>query len=108
MKDELPPPNREIMFALSNQHINKGFTTQAAQGLTNYLFEKTNIDVLNAVAKKRNTGSNRVIQKSGFHFVFLRLKNASVLIENKKQSCRNAVTGSTAALLAVTFFRFIS
>jgi RimJ/RimL family protein N-acetyltransferase len=25
--------------------------------------------VLNAIAEKRNTGSNRVIQKTGFHYV---------------------------------------
>ncbi|MFB5759359.1 GNAT family N-acetyltransferase [Paenibacillus medicaginis] len=69
IKDELPPPNREIMFALSNRHVNKGYTTQALRGLTHYLFGKTSVDVLNAVAEKRNTGSNRVIQKNGFHYV---------------------------------------
>jgi [ribosomal protein S5]-alanine N-acetyltransferase len=35
IKEELPPPNREIMYAISNNHTNKGYTTQAAQGIIN-------------------------------------------------------------------------
>jgi RimJ/RimL family protein N-acetyltransferase len=68
IKDELPPPNREIMFAISKDHRGQGYTTQAAQGIIKYLFENTNVEVLNAIALLRNIPSNRVIQKCGFEF----------------------------------------
>lgn len=68
IKEELPPPNREIVFAISNLHTNKGYTTQAVKGIITYLFENTDVEVLNAIALIRNIPSNRVIQKSGFDF----------------------------------------
>jgi [ribosomal protein S5]-alanine N-acetyltransferase len=69
IKEDLPPPNREIMYAISNNHANKGYTTQAAQGIIKYLFEKTSEEELNAIALIRNIPSNRVIQKCGFDFI---------------------------------------
>ena len=76
IKDELPPPNREIMYAISKDYRGKGYTTQAAQGIINYLFENTNIEVLNAIAIIRNIPSNRVIQKCGFDFLnMIEIKN---------------------------------
>ncbi|WP_159887944.1 GNAT family N-acetyltransferase [Paenibacillus puerhi] len=68
IKDELPPPNREIMYAISKDHRGKGYTTQALQGMINYLFESTNVEVLSAIALLNNVPSNRVIQKCGFSF----------------------------------------
>jgi RimJ/RimL family protein N-acetyltransferase len=65
-KDELPPPNREIMYAISREHRGKGYTTQAAQALIQYLFENTDAEVLHALALERNLPSNRVIHKCGF------------------------------------------
>ena len=66
LKDELPPPNREIGYAVSREYTCKGYVTQAAQGLIKYLFENTNTEVLNATALTYNTPSNRVLQKCGF------------------------------------------
>lgn len=68
IKDELPIPNREIMFAISKDHRGKGYTTQAAQAIIKYLFENTNVEELFAIALLRNIPSNRVIQKCGFDF----------------------------------------
>ncbi|NIK75501.1 RimJ/RimL family protein N-acetyltransferase [Paenibacillus castaneae] len=68
IKDELPPPNREIMYAISKDYRGKGYTTQASQGMINYLFENTNVEVLSAIALLSNVPSNKVIQKSGFNF----------------------------------------
>ncbi|WP_083205166.1 GNAT family N-acetyltransferase [Bacillus sp. FJAT-27264] len=48
MKDELSPPNREISYAISKDHRDKGYTTQAAQGMINYLFGNTNVEVVSA------------------------------------------------------------
>ncbi|WP_138755117.1 GNAT family N-acetyltransferase [Paenibacillus sinopodophylli] len=68
LKDELPPPNREIMYAISKDYRGKGYTTQAAQGMIQYLFENTKVELLNAVALLHNAPSNRVLEKSGFTF----------------------------------------
>ena len=62
-------PNREIGYAVSKNYRNKGYTTQAAKGLIKYLFENTNLDVLNATALTYNKPSNRVIEKCGFKFI---------------------------------------
>ncbi len=69
IKEELEPPNREIMFAISNEHRNKGYTTQAVIGLTRFLFQYADINELIAVALTVNEPSNKVIRKSGFEFV---------------------------------------
>lgn len=69
IKDELPAPNREIMYAVSKQFQNKGYATKAAKGLISYLFNKTNVDVINAVALTENQSSNKVIQKCAFSFI---------------------------------------
>lgn len=66
IKEELPHPNREIMFAISRSHTRKGYTTQATLGIIDYLFENTDVEALNAVALTHNIPSNRVIQKCGF------------------------------------------
>ncbi|SDW24278.1 GNAT family N-acetyltransferase [Paenibacillus sp. CF384] len=68
IKDELPAPNREIMYAISKDHRGNGYTTQAAQGLIEYLFEQTDVEVLNALALLQNEPSNKVINKCGFAF----------------------------------------
>lgn len=78
LKDELPPPNREIGYAISKDYRCKGYTTQAAQGLIKYLFENTNVEELNAIALTYNTPSNRVIHKCGFNFI------SSIEIENQE------------------------
>lgn len=69
IKDELPAPNREINYAISRDHRNKGYTTKASKALVDYLFGKTNVEYLNAIALKHNQSSNKVIQKIGFHCV---------------------------------------
>ncbi|GIP32794.1 GNAT family N-acetyltransferase [Paenibacillus sp. J2TS4] len=69
IKEELSPPNREIMFAISRDHRSKGYTTQAVQAVIKCLFERTNVEELNAVALIHNIPSNRVIQKCGFDLV---------------------------------------
>ncbi|OMF33811.1 GNAT family N-acetyltransferase [Paenibacillus sp. FSL H8-0548] len=78
IKDELSPPNREIMYAISKDYRGKGYTTQAAQGMIKYLFENTNVDELNAIAIIGNVASNKVIQKCGFEFI------DNIEIENEK------------------------
>lgn len=68
IKEELPPPNREIMYAVSPDFRGKGYASQAVIGLVKYLFQNTNTEMLKAVALLENIPSNRVLQKSGFRF----------------------------------------
>ncbi|ULL13964.1 N-acetyltransferase [Paenibacillus sp. H1-7] len=68
IKPELPPPNREIMYAVSRDYRSRGYSTQAAKGLTAFLFSSTNVDVLNAIALVHNVPSNKVIRKCGFAY----------------------------------------
>ncbi|MEA3318543.1 MAG: GNAT family N-acetyltransferase [Bacillota bacterium] len=66
IKEELPAPNREIMYAISSDHQGNGYATKASLGLINYLFSNTNLEILNAVALMNNVSSNKVIEKCGF------------------------------------------
>ena len=69
MKEELPSPNREIMYAISNKHQNYGYATKATKGLIDYLFKETNLIVLNAITLINNVPSNKVIKKCGFTYL---------------------------------------
>ncbi|MBM7565034.1 GNAT family N-acetyltransferase [Paenibacillus sacheonensis] len=66
IKDELPAPNREIVYGIASAYGGKGYTTSAAAGLIRYLFERELVDELNALALVSNPGSNSVIAKCGF------------------------------------------
>ncbi|WP_033541226.1 GNAT family N-acetyltransferase [Planococcus sp. CAU13] len=66
IKEELPPPNREIMYAISSEFQNNGYATKASKGLIDFLFTHTDIESLNAVALINNVSSNKVIRKCDF------------------------------------------
>ncbi len=67
IKEELREPNREIAYAISKHYRNRGHTTKAVKGLIYYLFENTDVELLNAVVLLHNVSSIKVIQKCGFH-----------------------------------------
>ncbi|MED2709487.1 MULTISPECIES: GNAT family N-acetyltransferase [Bacillus cereus group] len=69
IKEELPSPNREIMYVISSEYQNNGYATKATKGLIDYLFKKTNVNVLNAIALIKNVPSNKVIEKCGFTYM---------------------------------------
>lgn len=78
IKEELSEPNREIAYAISKHYRNRGYTTKAVEGLVNYLFENTDVELLNAVVLTDNVSSNKVIQKCGFRY------NGNVEIEDQQ------------------------
>ncbi|GIN86295.1 N-acetyltransferase [Heyndrickxia sporothermodurans] len=80
IKEELNKPNREIAYAISKHYRNRGYTTKAAKGLINYLFENTDVERLNAVVLPHNISSNKVIQKCGFRM------NGNVEIEGEQHN----------------------
>ncbi|XLP24467.1 GNAT family N-acetyltransferase [Bacillus toyonensis] len=69
IKEGLPSPNREIMYAISSEHQNNGYATKVTRGLIDYLFKNTTLDVLNAIALINNVSSNKVIGKCGFTYM---------------------------------------
>ncbi len=66
IKDELSEQNREIAYAISKQYRNKGYTTQAVRGLVKYLFDKTDVEKLNAVVLPRNVAYKKSNRKMRF------------------------------------------
>ncbi|MGE7218531.1 GNAT family N-acetyltransferase [Priestia koreensis] len=66
IKDELPFPNREIMYAISSSYQKKGYATKASKALIHYLFTHTKTETLNAVALTNNSASHSVIKKCCF------------------------------------------
>ncbi|WFR61458.1 GNAT family N-acetyltransferase [Paenibacillus amylolyticus] len=87
IKDELPAPNREIMYGISKDFRNRGYTTQALKGMTEYLFEHTNVEILNAIALTTNQASNKVIQKCDFEpLTLIEIENE---LYNHYQLCKS-------------------
>jgi RimJ/RimL family protein N-acetyltransferase len=78
IKDKLPIPNREIMYAISNEFQRKGYATKASMALIDYLFTNTNVEILNAVALINNVSSNKVIEKCKFTY------QGQLTIENER------------------------
>ncbi|AEI43676.1 GNAT family N-acetyltransferase [Paenibacillus mucilaginosus] len=68
MKEELSPPIREMVYAVSPLHRKKGYAAQAVQGLIRFLFDHTDTAELCALALPHNKASLRVIEKCGFVF----------------------------------------
>ncbi|WP_246369894.1 GNAT family N-acetyltransferase [Saccharibacillus deserti] len=66
IKDELPRPNREIVYGLSAASCGRGYMTQAVTLLADWLFAHTDIRLINGLARPNNVASNRVLQKCGF------------------------------------------
>ncbi len=68
IKEDLPEPNREFAFAISRDFMRRGYATKATKRLIAFLFEETNLEVINAIALPENIGSNTVIEKSGLQY----------------------------------------
>ncbi len=66
IKDELPRPNREIVYGISAACRGKGYITQAVHALVDWLFDCTDTQIVHGLAKPDNIASNRVLQKCGF------------------------------------------
>lgn len=58
----------EILYGLEKKYWNKGIVTEAAKACLRYFFEQTQFDRLVAVAMPENTGSWRVMEKTGMEF----------------------------------------
>ncbi|KAA0546606.1 GNAT family N-acetyltransferase [Bacillus sp. BGMRC 2118] len=68
-KEELSEPNTEIVYSITKEYEGLGFVTLAVQSLIRYIFTKTKIQTINALARIDNIGSVKVIKKCNFTYI---------------------------------------
>lgn len=56
-----------VGYRISPEYWSRGICTEALRRAVEYVFAETKLDRLQGNADVRNTGSNRVLQKCGFH-----------------------------------------
>jgi [ribosomal protein S5]-alanine N-acetyltransferase len=66
---KLAPDDREVAYAISKDYRNKGYITEAVQGMVAYVFEHSNLQQIVAIVKPFNAASRKVLEKSGFQHV---------------------------------------
>jgi len=59
----------EVGYWLHSDYAGKGITTEYVERLISFARDELNANRLTAVFMKRNVGSRRVAEKTGFHFV---------------------------------------
>ncbi|MCM3134295.1 GNAT family N-acetyltransferase [Paenibacillus polysaccharolyticus] len=67
--DMLDPSDREIAYAISRDHRNKGYITEAVGALIAYLFEHTSLNGIVGIVKTNNQASRRVLEHTCFQYV---------------------------------------
>ena len=58
----------EILYALADEHQNKGYVTEAGKALTGWCFQSTPLPFIAAIVKHSNISSRRVVEKLGFRY----------------------------------------
>jgi RimJ/RimL family protein N-acetyltransferase len=58
-----------IGYFIDESCRNKGYITEAAAALTEYLFESYRVDHISAVVQPKNAASNTIIKKLGFSYI---------------------------------------
>ncbi len=56
----------EILYAISDEHQNKGYVTEAGKALIGWCFDATSIPFMAAIVQHSNVASARVVEKLGF------------------------------------------
>lgn len=59
----------EIGYGLHPEHCGREYVTEAANLICDYLFQRYPIEKITAHTNLDNIGSQRVLQKTGFHYV---------------------------------------
>lgn len=80
------PGALELGYWIGMPHWGRGYATEAVHALVDLGFKSTDVAHINAACRVTNTGSRRVLQKSGFQFqgsdmVHIMALNASVAAE---------------------------
>ncbi len=58
----------EILYAIADEHQNKGYVTEAGKALATWCFQRTSTPFIAAIVKHSNLASSRVIEKLGFTY----------------------------------------
>ncbi len=58
----------EIIYALAQPYWGKGYATEAAQAMLNYVFGLTDLNTIYATIDAKNTASLRMMQKLGMQY----------------------------------------
>lgn len=58
----------EILYALTDEHQNKGYVTEAGKALAGWCFGNTSTPFIAAIVQHSNAASSRVIEKLGFTY----------------------------------------
>ncbi len=58
----------EILYAISDEHQNNGYVTEAGKALVNWCFNSTSVPYLAAIVQHSNVKSIRVIEMLGFTY----------------------------------------
>ena len=67
--DMLDPSDYEVAYAISRDHRNKGYITEAVGALIAYLFEHTSLNRIVGIVKTYNPASRKVLEHTGFQYV---------------------------------------
>ena len=63
------PPQRELLYGISEEHWNSGLATEAARAMLEYGFLRLRLESIQASTDFANTASVRVMQKLGMTFI---------------------------------------
>ena len=58
----------EILYALADEHQNKGYVTEAGKALATWCFQRTSVPFIAAIVQHSNLASSRVVEKLGFRY----------------------------------------
>ncbi|SCY83009.1 Protein N-acetyltransferase, RimJ/RimL family [Paenibacillus polysaccharolyticus] len=103
--DMLDPSDRELAYAISRDHRNKGYITEAVRALTAYLFEHTSLNRIVGIVKTYNPASRKVLEHTGFQYVNRRRLSDGEVYDyfelnsthsNGKATGRGSVSGYTS------------
>lgn len=59
----------DLGYRFLKRYWHKGYATEAAQAAIIYGFDELNIPVIYAIADLNNSGSRKVLERSGFRYV---------------------------------------
>ena len=61
---------KEVFYLIGKNYWNRGYATEALQGLIDYCFNNLRLNKLTAVVKPENISSRKVLEKLGFSYEY--------------------------------------
>jgi len=59
----------EILFAVSDEYQGRGYATEGAKALIDWVFKNINIESISAIVKPENIASKKVIENLGYQYI---------------------------------------